>query len=209
MGKDVKKMQLPDVITLDDEYRKCHAAWMAVLGNAQRAFDDLLSDKDVGDILPSFDELSAQWVSDFVRDKIEAVMTSPSPYNTRMKTVAEWRNLEKDLIKKVKKVKDVCNLDPQVKVEVMGCHIVISNLDEILKERAKFVVPQEYKCYYEKIVGAYNAVKELMMYEKENNLPHFPTDEHFKFIEPNNFIAWRLMNKEIGRYKYTGCMRHG
>ena len=204
--KNVKK--LPDSITLEDEFNKYRSSWLAVIGSAQKAYEDLLSDKDVGDYLPDFENLSAKWISDFVAEKIDAVMKSPAPYSSRMETVGLWRNLEKDINGKIKKVQSVYNLDPQAKVELKGCHITITNMDEILKEKSKFIVPYFYKEYYAKIANVAEAIEELRAYEKPHNLPSIDINIMMRFVEPLNFIGWRRNSEELERFKFTGCPRH-
>lgn len=200
---EVKKEErfLPDSITLPDEYRKYHAAWMQVLATAQRAYDDLLADKDVGDCLPDLENINSQWISDFVEEKIEAVMKSPEPYSSRIAIVGQWRDFEKDINGKIKKIKSVYNLDPKANVELKGCHITITNMEELLQEKTKFIVPEKYKEYYNEIIHAIGAVEKLRAYEKSNKLPSIDINIMNHFVDPMNFIGWRRTNDEIASYR--------
>jgi len=196
MEQEILKLKLPDTIILEDEYRKCRAAWMMVLGNAQKAFDDLRSDRDVGDSLPEFGKLDAAWIKDFVSKKVDAVMQSPNTYNARIEAVGEWRELEKDLLGKVKHIEKLRKVDPDVRIELMGCKIVISNLEELLKAKSCFVVPEWYKNYYKMVCEAYDRVERLKRYEEKHNVHNcFSTNflNNWEVVKrPEDFIKGRI-----------------
>lgn len=203
-----KERKLPESITLEDEYNRYRSSWLAVINSAQKAFDSLLADKDVGDCLPAFEQLDYKWVSVFVAEKIELVMKSPTPYNERMKSVGLWQDLERDVKSKIKKVKAVYGLDPKVKVELRNNKITITNLDELLSEKAKFQVPESYKSYYEKIVNLEDAVEQLHNYEKENGLRISDPNFILRMVKPLDYIEWREICKKVERFAFVGCQKH-
>ena len=208
MEEKKTERKLPDSILVDEEYRRCRTSWLALLSSAQRAYDYLLNDQDIRDILPPFKELTeTQWIADFVKEKIDEVMKTPVPYDERMKTVGLWRKLESDVNARVKEIRKVYGIDPQAKVELQGCHITIGNLDELAKGRAMYVVPQHYKDYYEKIVKLADAVEDLNKYEKDNGLHVMDPNIALRFVEPSKFIDWRKTQERYERFKYTGCPR--
>lgn len=169
--EDIKiEKKLPDVFILEDDYRKCKTTWMAVLGSAQRAFDELINDRDVGDCLPDFGELDSRWIKDFVAQKVDAVMHSPNTYAARVEAANEWREIEKDLLKKVSAVERLRQIDPNAEIEVKGCHLLISNMEELLREKTTFNVPDWYKEYYSLIVDAAEMVNRLRAYQKEHGV---------------------------------------
>ena len=170
MENNVIKKKLPDSIVLEEEYRRYKATWMAVLGSAQRAYDELLDDRDIGDCLPEFDKLDSAWIKDFVSKKVDAVMQSPNTYNARIEAANEWRELEKDLLKKVEQIERLRLVDPEAKIEAKGCHILISNMEELLKQKTTFIVPEWYKNYYGMIAEAADRVSRLNAYQVKHGV---------------------------------------
>lgn len=169
--EDIKiEKKLPDVFILEDDYRKCKTTWMAVLGSAQRAFDELINDREVGDCLPDFGELDSRWIKDFVAQKVDAVMHSPNTYAARVEAANEWREIEKDLLKKVSAVERLRQIDPEAKIEAKGCHILISNMEELLKQKTTFIVPEWYKNYYGMIAEAADRVSRLNAYQVKHGV---------------------------------------
>lgn len=199
--------ELPESVTLESEYAKYHSSWMAVLHNAQAAYDSLIADEDVGDCLPAFENLSIKWINDFVADKIAAVMSSPVPHASRMENVGLWRNLEKDITEKILKILALYDLDPEVKIELKGCHITIINMEEILREKTKFCIPESYRRYFEKISRVAEAVEDMRAYEQENKLPSLDVEVVLRFQTPDAFVGWRRSQAELAKYKGTGLFR--
>lgn len=170
MANKNTKIELPESITLEEEYRKSRTAWMAVLGNAQRAYDELMNDRDIGESLPEFDKLDSAWIRDFISKKVDAVMQSPNTYNARIEAANEWHELEKDLLKKVSQIERLRQIDPEAKIEVKGCYILITNMEELLREKTKFVVPEQYKNYFAMIVEAADRVTRLNAYQVKHGV---------------------------------------
>lgn len=168
LEKDEKK--LPDSIVLGDEYRRYKATWMAALGKAQTAYETLLADKDIGRILPDFENLNAEWIQDFVAGKVEAVMESPSTYNARIGAADEWRELEKDLLKTLEPIEQLRKIDPKAQIEGKGCHVTIANLEELLQEKTTFDVPEWYKNYYSMVVETADRVTRLNAYQVKHGV---------------------------------------
>lgn len=161
MEQEKVKKQLPSTIQLQDEYAKMQKSWMAALGNAQRAYDYLLTDKDVGDCLPEFSEINSAWIKSFISQKIDAVMQSPHPFSARTEASDEWRAVERDLLTKVKAIEDLRGIDSDLQVEVKGSHITLSNMEALLKARTEFVTPQSFKEFYAVAVECAESVKRL------------------------------------------------
>lgn len=161
MEQEKVKKQLPDSITLQDEYGKMQKSWMAALGNAQRAYDALLADRDIGEHLPSFSEINSAWIKSFISQKIASVMASPFTFSQRTKTSDEWRAVERDLLTKVKAIEDLRGIDSDLQVEVKGSHITLSNMEALLKARTEFVTPQSFKEFYAVAVECAESVKRL------------------------------------------------
>lgn len=161
---------LPDSIVLEEEYRRYKATWMAALGRAQTAYETLLADKDIGSILPDFENLSAGWIHDFVAGKVAAVMESPNTYNARMDAADEWHELEKDLVKTLQPIEQLRKIDPKAKIDAKGCHITIENLAELLQEKTTFAVPEWYKNYYGMVVEAADRILQLNAYQVKHGV---------------------------------------
>lgn len=161
MEQEKVKKQLPDSITLKDEYGKMLKSWMAALGNAQRAYDYLLNDKDVGGCIPEFDKLDSVWIKSFVQQKVDAVMQSPHPFSARTEAADEWRAVERDLLSKVKDIEDLRGIDSDLMIEVKGTHITISNMEALLHTRTEFVVPESFKSFYQIAVSCADQLKRL------------------------------------------------
>lgn len=152
---------LPDSIILEENLTKSRASWFAILGRAQAAYERLLADKDVSNDLPAFDKLNEKWLREFINEKIAEVMKSPYPHNSRMEAVAEWRTLENDLLKDIEEIEQLKNIDSAAKVEVKGCHITISNMEELLRQKSVFVVPDEFKQFFNVAVKCVKQIEEL------------------------------------------------
>lgn len=161
---------LPENVVLEEEYRRYKATWMAALGRAQTAYETLLADKDIGSILPDFENLSAEWIQDFVAGKVAAVMESPNTYNARMESADEWRILEKDLLKTLEPIEQLRKIDPKAKIDAKGCHITIENLEELLHEKTTFEVPEWYKNCYGMVVEAADRVQRLNAYQVKHGI---------------------------------------
>ena len=162
-----EKRKLPDSIILEEEFRKRRAVWMSVLGKAQRAYDDLLNDSDVGELLPDFENLNSKWIKDFISEKVDAVMHSPNTYKSRVETANEWRNLEADLLEKIGMIERLKQIDSEAKIEIRGCHITISNMDDLLKDKTVFVVPEDFKEFYSMVVSCSDELKKFNEYKKK------------------------------------------
>lgn len=162
--------KLPESVVLEEEYRRYKATWMAALGRAQTAYETLLADKDIGSILPDFENLSAEWIQDFVAGKVAAVMASPSTYNARMEAADEWRVLEKDLLKTLEPIEQLRKIDPKANIDAKGCHITIENLEELLHEKTTFEVPEWYKDYYGMVAEAADKVLLLNAYQVKHGV---------------------------------------
>lgn len=197
----LNKSKLPESITLEEEYRKARASWMWVLNSAQNAYDSLRTDPDVGNSLPELEDLTEDWIKGFVGQKIGEVMQTPVPNVAKQETIKQWRDLENDICTKIKKIKALNNLDPKINVEVKGCHIIVTNMDELLREREKFIVPQSYKDYFEKIVNVSNALSELREYERTNNLDRIDYPSIPSMANPDNFIKWRMLEAKLDKYR--------
>lgn len=161
MKQEKVKKQLPDSITLDEEFRNMQKSWMAALGNAQRAYDALLADRDIGEYLPSFSEINSAWIKSFVQQKIDGIMASSFTFSQRTETSDEWRAVERDLLCKVKAIEDLRNIDSDLQITVMGNHITLPNLEALLKTRNTFIVPESFKSFYQIAVSCADQLKRL------------------------------------------------
>ena len=199
MEKLENEKKLPDVFVLEDDFRKCRTTWMAVLGGAQRAYDELLNDRDVGDCLPEFEKLDSAWIKDFVSKKIDAVMQSPNTYNARIEAANEWHKLEKDLLQKVAQIERLRQIDPKAVIEAKGCHVLISNMEELLKERNTYVVPEWFKDYYGLIVEAANMVERLNAFEVQHQVrtPIKPFGVLSFAVRPEDFIKHLIFEEKM------------
>lgn len=168
MEQKKNERKLPDSIILEDEHRKYRTSWMAVLSNAQQAFNELLADRDIGDSLPAFETLNQEWLDKFVEDKIAAVMASPHPYDTRVESADEWREFKRDIQAKIKKIDALRRIDKQAKVEAKGCHLCFVNMDELISEKSRFVTPDQFHSYYALVVEVHEAVMRLREFEAQN-----------------------------------------
>lgn len=163
-----KEKKLPDSIILEDEYRKYRTSWMALLGNAQQAFDELSADRDVGDSLPDFENLNQKWLDKFIDDKIAAVMASPYPYDTRIESAEQWRELKRNIQAKLKKIDALRRIDKRAKVEAKGCHLCITNMEELISEKSRFVTPESFQSYYSLVVDVNESIMRLREFESQN-----------------------------------------
>lgn len=161
MEQEKVKKQLPDSITLDEEYRNMQKSWMAALGNAQRACDALLADRDIGEHLPPFDEITSAWIKSFIQQKIDGIMASSFTFSQRTESSDEWRAVERDLLRQVKAIEDLRNIDSDLQITVMGNHITLPNLEALLKTRNTFIVPESFKSFYQIAVTCADHLKRL------------------------------------------------
>lgn len=161
MEQEKVKKQLPYSITFQDEYGKMQKSWMAALGNAQRAYDYLLNDKDVGGCLPEFNEINSAWIKSFIQQKIDGIMASSHTFSARTEAADEWRAVERDLLSKVKDIEELRKIDPEANVELKGTHITLSNMTELLETRNTYIVPQSFKEFYAVAVSCADQLKRL------------------------------------------------
>lgn len=202
MARKINENGLPDSLILDDEYRRCHAAWMAVLGNAQRSYDDLLNDRDIGESLPEFDKLDSAWIRDFVSKKVDAVMQSPNTYNARIEAANEWHTLEKDLLKKVSQIEILRKVDPKAKIEIKGCYLLFTNMEELLMEKTKFIVPDHYKDYFSMVLEAADVITRLNAYQVKHGFknPVQLTGILTMATRPEDFIRSLIFDENMRKW---------
>lgn len=170
MDRKETAKKLPEAIILDDELRKYRITWMAILGNAQKAYEELLNDKDVGESLPEFEKLNSDWLNDFVAAKIDAVMQSPNTYNVKTKMANEWHEIANVMLSKLEKIEHLRQIDTNAVIEAKGCHLVISNIEELLKEKAKFDVPEWYQDYYDTVVDTAEMITKLRDFQTNHSV---------------------------------------
>lgn len=205
-----EKGKMPDSIILDDERRKIRVSWMTILSSAQNAYDYLKEDKDIGECLPEFDVLTSEWIEKFIAEKINAVMKSPDTYKVKMKAVEEWRAVERDLQEKMNKINALRNLDQNAKIEQKACHLCITNLDELLAERSKFIVPNWYHDYYTLICDVNAAIIRLREFEVQNceNNQIELNSIGFHADNPENLIKYLIRIQELSSFKNAPKVSH-
>lgn len=193
MEQEKIKKQLPDSITLQDEYGKMQKSWMAALGNAQRAYDALLADRDIGEHLPSFSEINSAWIKSFISQKIDAVMSSSHTFSARTEAADEWRTVERDLLSKVKAIEELRSIDSDLQVTVKGSHITLPNLTELLETRNTFIVPESFKAFFDIAVTCAEQLKRL-----------HETQQAWGIAAPPiiNSVAVQLVNDPTGFVNY-------
>lgn len=196
MNSTAKDAKLPDTIIMEEDFRRYRQTWMSVIGKAQSAYDKIRDDKDVGNNLPEFDKLNTDWVKTWVEEKINAVMNDTHyPYNVRTQAAQEWRSVGDDLLSTVVHIEAVHHLDPEAKVELAGCHIVIPNMDELLRAKTTYKVPIKYKRLYELIGTAKEAIDQMVAYTKKNGL--------FETADPMALLNFANAGENFARVCYN------
>lgn len=195
MSSIAKEAKLPDTIIMEEDFRRYRQTWMTVISKAQAAYDKICDDKDVGNDLPDFEKLNSEWAKTWVEEKVKAVMADTNlTYNAKTRLAQEWQSIGDDLLSAVVHIEAVHNLDPDAKVELAGCHIIIPNMDELLTAKTTYKVPTKYKRLYELIGTAKETVDQMVAYKVKNDL--------FETIDPMALLRFAGSGESFARVCY-------
>ena len=169
MAKEKRERELPDSIVLDEEYSRIRQTWLNAIGNAQASYDKLLADKDIGKSLPAFEEINSEFISNFIDERISFVMEDGRyPHSARVEAAEKWEAVKTDLLQSVKPIEALRNIDKKAVIEVKDGLIQIKNMETLLRNRAKFVVPDSFKEYWHLLIRCADEVNRLSYYQKKN-----------------------------------------
>ena len=169
MAKEKRERELPDSIVLEDEYNRIRQTWLNAIDNAQAGYDKLLADKDIGTSLPAFEEISSDFISNFIDERISTVMDDGRyPHSARVEAAEEWEAVKNDLLQSVKPIEALRKIDKKAVIEVKDGLIQIKNMETLLRNRAKFVTPDSFKTFWNYLIRCADEINRLSYFQKTN-----------------------------------------
>ena len=191
MTEKRKHDALPSFIVREEDKTEFRADFHSALLSCNAALKRLLDMPDL-EIQNDAIAIDADCVNRFVDERIKEIMSTKMMTSDNKKAAKkEWEKIRHAALENIQVIRNFFTGYPDAETRQDGDTIVCDNVDALVNEHCKRVVPKDAQVHYELWCAVRDAIDELRAWERERDLKKFTLEGVLRHsFSPEQFAKW-------------------